>query len=89
MNPKKYSDPGRGPVGKDEEGNLEGVMPEHQERYEENKERMDVVGAEPPQDPTELRAHEEDHTPNFTREARQSKPLYGRYKGHGSGGVGL
>ena len=88
MRPERV--PIKGPVGKDDEGDFEVPMPEAQETYETDGMRVDFTGvSDPVQDPTELRAHEEDHTPNFTKLARQSKPAYGRYEGRGSGGVGL
>jgi hypothetical protein len=87
MRPEKV--PIKGPHGKDDEGELEGAMPEVQEKYEEEGEHVDLVGGEPTQDPTTLAAHAGDHTPNFTRGERQPKPEYGKFSGRGDGGVGV
>lgn len=81
--------PNRGPQGKDDEGELGGFMPEEQERYEEEGEHPDLVGGEPTQDPTTLRAHEGDHTPNHTKGPKPSKPEYGKHEGRSNAGLGL
>ena len=88
MKPERV--PIKGPVGKDEEGNLDGFMPEAQERYEEEGGRSrDIVTDVPGLDPFRMMAPETDHTPNFTHNEKQSKPEYGKFEGRGNGGVGL
>ena len=80
----------KGPVGKDHEGNVTKGMPEPQEYCEENGEHKDFVGDnEVVQDPTTLKAPEDDHTPNHTRAPKSGKPGYGKFEGRGNGGVGL
>jgi hypothetical protein len=87
MKPQRI--PIKGPIGKDDEGELDGAMPEVQEKYEEEGEHPDLVGGDPVQNPTVLTAHYGDHTPNFTRGERQPKPNYGKSEGRGNGGVGI
>jgi hypothetical protein len=60
-----------------------------QEKYESQDEHKDLVGGEPTQDPTTLKAHDGDHTPNHTRAPKQAKVNYGVSHGRGDGGVGL
>lgn len=80
---------GKGPKGKDEEGNVEKSMPEPQERYEAHDEHEDLADGNFTQDPFSLKAHEEDHTPNFTEEPKGEKIGWNFQKGRGSGGVGI
>jgi hypothetical protein len=80
--------PIKGPQGKDMAGNSN-QMPEPQERYKEEGGRPDVVDGNFVQDPFELKAHFEDHTPNFTKAPKGEKIGWNFQKGRGSGGVGL
>jgi hypothetical protein len=73
-----------GPKGKSDYGN-EAQMPEPQEYREANGEK-DVVTDIPTMDPFELKAPEDNHTPNM---GGSSKPNYGKHEGRGNGGVGL
>jgi hypothetical protein len=77
----------KGPVGKDEEGNLD-VMPEPQERYENNPVK-DVVTDIPSMDGFELKAPEDNHTPNFTKAPKGGKIGWNFQHGRGNGGVGI
>lgn len=82
--------PNKGPQGnKSAEGNGEEENVGDQKRFEAHDEHQDLVGGEPTQDPTTLKAHEEDHTPNFTRGPRGYKIGWNFNKGRGDGGVGV
>lgn len=77
--------PNKGPVGKDDEGELDGMMPEHQERYERDGQK-DVIDGPRSLDPFDHRAPDSDHTPNHTTGPKISKPEYGKFS---SGRFGL
>ena len=81
--------PIKGPQGKDDEAGILKHGAEFQEHYEERNERPDLVGGDPTQDPTSLKAPDSDHTPNTTKGPKSAKPNYGKFEGRGNGGVGL
>jgi len=56
-------------------------MPEPQEEYEEEGGHVDIVDGNFTQDPFELRAPETDHTPNYMKGPKVSKPSYGKFGG--------
>lgn len=87
MKPERV--PIKGPQGRDEEGNLTPPMPEPQEKYEGNDEHPDIVDGNFTQDPFSLKAHEEDHTPNYTRAPKGEKTGWNFQHGRGNGGVGI
>jgi len=79
----------KGPQGYDKKSHSTLTPPEPQEYCESYGEHRDLVGGEPTQDPTTLKANDSDHTPNHTRAPKQGKPEYGKSTGCGNGGVGL
>ena len=81
--------PIKGPQGKDDESGILKHGAEFQEMDESDGKRVYSVPTGFVQDPTELKASDEDHTPNHTKGPKPSKPEYGRFYGRGNGGVGL
>jgi hypothetical protein len=79
----------KGPQGKDAAGRQGWPMPEPQEMYEEEGGRPDVVDGNFVQDPFELKADAQDHTPNHTKGPKESKIGWNFQAGRGNGGVGL
>ena len=87
MKPERV--PIKGPHGKGDAGRIGWPMPEPQEKYEEEGARPDIVDGNFTQDPFSLKAHEEDHTPNFTKAPKGEKIGWNFQKGRGNGGVGI
>ena len=83
------SGPNRGPQGKDLESFNDTAMPEPQEKFEASDDHQDLVDGNFTQDPFSLKAHEEDHTPNYTRAPKGEKTGWNFQHGRGNGGVGI
>ena len=75
------------PKGKSDYGN-DAQMPEPQERYEEEG-LKDVVTDIPSMEPFDLKAPEEDHTPNGKTVLKDGRIGWSFQHGRGDGGVGL
>jgi hypothetical protein len=80
--------PNKGPQGKDDEGDGNEAYIGCQEEYEEEGHK-DVVTDIPSINGFDLKAPEDNHTPNFTKAPKGEKIGWNFQHGRGNGGIGI